>query len=130
MQENTEEKLSLLTILRHFATYINQKHSHLTYLLKLLNYYKPPANYDCLPRTGQELLKIDGRDWLNGSNNTRSLPKPTELEEGGKYIHFGLESALNCDSPGVLHKDANLFQFVSIFRENPPLVPIPFREKI
>ena len=32
MQENTEEKLSLLTILRHFATYTNQKHSNLTYL--------------------------------------------------------------------------------------------------
>jgi hypothetical protein len=27
MQENTEEKLSLLTILRHFATYTNQKQS-------------------------------------------------------------------------------------------------------
>ena len=77
----------------------------MTYLLKLLKYYKPAANYDCLPRTGQELLKIDCRDWLNGSNNTRSLPKPTELGEGGKYIHFGLERASNCDSRGVLHKD-------------------------
>lgn len=67
----------------------------MTYLLKLVKYYKPEANYDCLTRTGQELLKIDGRDWPIGINTNKNLTKPTELEDGGKYIHFGLESALN-----------------------------------
>ena len=55
--------------------------------------------------------------------------KPTELEDGGKFIHFGLERALNCNSPGVLHKDANLLQFVRIYRENQSLLPITVREK-
>ncbi len=52
------------------------------------------------------------------------------MEDGGKYIHIGLESFLNCNSPGVLHKDANLLQFVRIYWENPFLLPIPVREKV
>ena len=56
--------------------------------------------------------------------------KPTELEDGGKYIHFGLESSINCNSPGVLHKDANLLEFVRIYQENPSLLPIIVREKV
>jgi hypothetical protein len=120
----------LLAILRHFAAYTNQKHSSLTHLLKLLKLYKPEANYGSLPRTGKGLLKIDGRDWPSGKNNDKNFVKPTELEDGGKYIHFGLGSALNCNSPGVLHKDANLLQFVRIYRENPSLLPITVRENV
>lgn len=41
VQESMEESLSLLAILPHFAAYTYQKHSSLTYLLKLHKFYKP-----------------------------------------------------------------------------------------
>ena len=43
-------------------------------------------------------------------------------------MHFGVEHALNGVSAGVLHKEANLLQFISI--TNPQLLPTPLREKV
>jgi hypothetical protein len=124
-----DAKLSFLSLLRHFATYTNQKHEHMTYLLSLLKFYKPVPDYDRLPSTGAQLLPISGNDWPGGTNSG-TLPKPTVLEDGGKYLHFGVEHALNGVSAGVLHKEANLLQFVDVYKENPKLLPTPLREKV
>lgn len=101
----------------------------MTYLLSLLKFYKPVPDYDRLPSTGAQLLPISGNDWPGGANSG-ALPKPTVLEDGGKYMHFGVEHALNGVSAGVLHKEANLLQFVDVYKANPQLLPTPLREKV
>jgi len=124
-----DTEISMLTLLRHFATYTNQKQEHMTYLLKLLKFYTPAAEYDRLPSTGAQLLPISANDWPGGTRDGK-LPKPTTLEGGGKYLHFGLIPVLNGESAGVLHKDANLLQFVDVYQKNPYLLPVPLREKV
>lgn len=57
-------------------------------------------------------------------------PKPIEFENGGKYIHFGLESALMGESAGVYSRDANLLQFAHIYKTNPELVPDAIRAQV
>jgi hypothetical protein len=52
------------------------------------------------------------------------------LPEGGKYLHFGLESALKGSSIGIIHKNALIFQCISIYNENPKLLPLSIRKKV
>nr|CAH0104284.1 unnamed protein product [Daphnia galeata] len=72
---------------------------------------------------GKELVKIDGFDWP--SNDQQSSPKlpPASSLGNGKYLHFGLENALNGESPGIVHRDADLFQFVNVYVDEPNLLP-------
>lgn len=65
-------------ILQHWAVSTRAKHSHLTYLLKLLKHYAPDPLYESLPSSGQQLLKLDFadamwcRDTIESSSHTES----------------------------------------------------------
>jgi hypothetical protein len=128
--------LSLLKLLQHFAVYTWQKLEHMSYLLKLLKHYKPDPCYDSLPSTGRTLLEIN-KAYCSPPIRTRSrktpirgrlrqttsnLPLPVEFSHG-KYMHFGLENALSGCSPGLLFKHADLLQYVSIYKEDPTILP-------
>lgn len=58
------------------------------------------------------------------------MPKPVVFENGGKYIHYGLESALMGESPGVYSRDGNIFQYAVIYKTNPELVPDAIRDQV
>jgi hypothetical protein len=115
--------MPLLALLQHFAVYTNQNHSDMTYLLMLLKLYEPEANYSILPNTGKELVKIDGFDWTlkDQQQSSPKLPPASPLGTG-KYLHFGLENALSGESPGMVHRDADLFQFVNVYVDEPNLL--------
>jgi hypothetical protein len=84
-----------------------------------------------LPSTGKELLKIDGSDWPITSNEStpRKLPAAIPINEG-HYIHFGIENALNGSSVGLIHRDADLIQFVDLYRKQPGLLPEKLRDRV
>lgn len=88
----------------------------MTYLLMLLKLYEPEENYSTLPNTAKELIKIYGFDWPS-NDQQQSSPKlpPASSLGNGKYLHFGLENALSGESPGIVHRDADLFQFVNVY---------------
>jgi hypothetical protein len=115
------DAITMLQLLRHFAVYTNQKQNHMTYLLTLLKLYEPHPYYSLLPSTGKELLKIDGGDWPITSNETspQKLPAAIPINDG-KYIHFGIENALNGTSVGLTNRDADLIQ-LSIYTTNSQL---------
>lgn len=71
--------LSLITLLRHYAKYTDQKNSHLTCLLRLLKTHRPEPDYDSLPSTGEQLLKLESSDFPPITSDT--LPA-LEDEEG------------------------------------------------
>ena len=48
---------------------------------------------------------------------------PASLLGTGKYLHFGLENALSDESPGIVPRDADLFQFVNVYVDEPNLLP-------
>ncbi|EFX70531.1 hypothetical protein DAPPUDRAFT_112645 [Daphnia pulex] len=130
IQSHRKPTLSLLALLQHFAVYTNQNHSDLTYLLMLLKFYEPEANYSMLPNTGKELVKIDGLDWQpNETETSRKLPLASPVGDG-KYLHFGLESALSGTSPGIVYRDADLFQFVNVYVDDPHLLPKTIEKRI
>ena len=123
MPEKSKDEidLTLTEIFRHFAAKYGVPQKPMTALLRLLKYHKPTANYDLLPSTCKQLLKLPP---------VRLLPKPTVLEGGGTYLHFGVKEGLDGTSAGVLKKDANLLQFVPVYHQNPRLVPTPIKEKV
>jgi len=88
-----------------------------------------------LPNSGKILLQIDGRDWP-GSNGERKLPVAKQLKSldgetnHGKYFHFGLESALAGKSPGIVHRDADLLQFVDLYYDDRSLLPRAIRKRV
>ena len=96
----------------------------MTYLLLLLKQHRPDACYDSLPNTGKELLKIDGFDFptTSGKRESKKFTPPVKIDNG-KYVHFGLENALNGDLPGLVHRDAELLQYVPIYTEEKNLLP-------
>lgn len=128
LQSPAASKLSLLKILRHFAVYTGQKQDHMTYLLKLLKMHEPDPYYSMLPRTRKELVKIDGLDF-KPNQASRKMPPATQVDTG-KYIHFGLESGLNGESAGIVHRDSDLLQFVDLYVEEPCLVPSPILKRV
>jgi hypothetical protein len=89
------------------------------------------GNMDC-----NEPLQIEAAESVNlipiKKKKKRPVPKPKpiEFENGGKYIHFGLESALMGESAGVYSSDANLLQFAHIYKTNPELVPDAIRAQV
>jgi hypothetical protein len=121
----------MLQLLRHFAVYTNQKQKHMTYLLTLFKLYEPIPCYSLLPSTGKALLKIDGSDWPITSNESTPLKLPAAIPiNEGHYIHFGIENALNGSSVGLIHRDADLIQFVDLYRKQPGLLPEKLRDRV
>lgn len=45
-------------------------------------------------------------------------------------MYFGLEEALCGNSPGVLFKQADLFQYVQTYLESPDYLPKSLQEKV
>lgn len=127
------QRLSLITVLQHFAVYTHQKQSHMTYFLKLLKTHQPLPYYDELPNSGRELLKIEDQDWCSPKGGSdlvsKGIPVAKKVNEG-KYIHFGLEQALLGNSHGIVHRDSDLLQYVEVYRNHPLLLPIPLRNKV
>lgn len=84
--------------MQHWAAYTHAKHSHLTYLLKLLKHYQPDPCYDSLPATGHQLLYIDGRDFENNTAdvNLHSLDDSSDEHEPS-LININENSSSNED---------------------------------
>ena len=63
---------------------------------------------------------------------TSSLKLPAAINvKGGKYFHFGIETALNGQSPGVFHfNNRDLFEYLEIHKKYPTLLPFPLRRKV
>lgn len=53
-----------------------------------------------------------------------------DFGNGGKYIHFGIESALLGESPGLYFKDANIIQCAQIYKLSPDLLPKSVKDKV
>lgn len=49
---------------------------------------------------------------------------------GGKLMYFGVERGISGNSPGVMFKDADLFQYVNIHQEDKTILPHCLREKV
>jgi hypothetical protein len=69
-------------------------------------------------------MHIDGSVWPSITNNS-SLRKLSSAvpRNDGKYVHFGLENALSGNSAGLIHRDADLLQFVDIYHNNTSTLP-------
>jgi hypothetical protein len=67
-------------------------------------------------------------------NKKKDRPLPMQpiidIGDGGKYIHFGLESALAGESPGLYFKHSDLLQFASIYKLSPKRLPIRIRKNV
>lgn len=59
-----------------------------------------------------------------------SIEKVIELDDGGKFMYFGLESALKGESPGLVYKNADLIQFASLYRRRPRCVTPRMRKNV
>jgi hypothetical protein len=51
------------------------------------------------------------------------LPQAVYLENGGKYMHLGLEAALAGKSPGQVFQHASLIQNIRLYTNSPAYVP-------
>lgn len=60
----------------------------------------------------------------------KSLPKAISLENGGKYMHFGLEAALAGKSPGQVLQHACLVQHARLYNRSPTFVPASIRKEV
>ena len=127
-QERSSSKLFFLEILQHFAAYTSQNQNDMTYLLTLLKEHEPVPDYSSLPRTGKTLVKICGDDWPS-NGNSKKLP-PAIAVGTGKYLHFGVESALNGESVGIVHRDADLLQFVDKYIKDPNVLPTTYLKEV
>ncbi|KAK4021850.1 hypothetical protein OUZ56_003758 [Daphnia magna] len=93
--------------------------------------HEPLPHYSLLPNTGKELMKIDGLDFPASINDpTHKKLSKARLINDGKYFHFGIENALKGESVGLIHRDADLLQFVDVYLQNPGLLPKNLRDRI
>ncbi len=92
-------------------------------MLTLLKLYESTPNYPLLPSTGKDLMTIDGNDWPDSSNEpfTKKLPAAVPIN-GGKFVPFGVDNALNDSSAGLIHRDADLIQFFDVYQKEPHLL--------
>ena len=58
------------------------------------------------------------------------MPKVIELDDGVKFMYFGLKAALKGESPGLVYKNADLIQFASLYRRRPRCVTPRMRKKV
>jgi hypothetical protein len=76
-------------------------------------------------------MQIDGND-LPASRNEplkKKLPEAVAIDNG-KYVHFGVENALNGSSVGLILRDADLIQFFDIYQKDPKLFPAHLRGNV
>ena len=76
-------------------------------------------------------MKIDGLDFpASISDPTHKKMPEARLINDGKYFHFGIENALKGSSIGLIHRDADLLQFVDVYLQNPCLLPKILRDRV
>ncbi|KAK4009705.1 hypothetical protein OUZ56_018851 [Daphnia magna] len=137
--------LSFKRLLQYHAVYTTQKKSHVTYFLRLRHHYRPAIDYDTLPTTGEQLLRVESS---KAFIERVVLPNIVEDEEAeitvdsyriyngspspgeAKYVHFGLENGITRDSPGVFFKHAELIQYASIYKKHQDILPPSITKKI
>lgn len=101
------------------------------YLLTLLKVHEPLSDYSLLPNTGKELMKIDGLDFRASTNDpTHKKLSEARIINVGKYFHFEIENALKGESVGLIHRDADLLQFVDVYLQNPGILPKILRDRV
>jgi hypothetical protein len=100
-------------------------------MLTLLKLYESTPNYPLLPSTGKELMTIDGNDWPDSSNEpfTKKLPAAVPIN-GGKFVPFGVDNALNGTSAGLIHRDADLIQFFDVYQKEPHLLQKIWHDRV
>lgn len=124
-KEGVKPELSFQRVLQHWCVQENISHQAITRLLKLLHWYKPQyICYVTLPRTGKNLLKTTesaqvakGRKKKNwqtidplaeNEDKVKNLCAPVEgtndVVHVGRYVHFGLETAIAGKSVGLVHR--------------------------
>jgi hypothetical protein len=96
--------------------------------------FKIPKVVDTDEETDYEMNRIavgqNIEDQPRKKKRPLPMPKPVDFENGGKYIHYGLESALMGESPGLYSRDANIFQYATIYKNNPELVPDAIKSQV
>ncbi|KAK4028017.1 hypothetical protein OUZ56_017180 [Daphnia magna] len=118
-------------LLRHWAAFTSQKQSDMTYLLTLLKLYEPNPTYALLPSTGKELMKIDGNDWPTSRNKQLKNKLPPAIPiDSGKYVHFGVENAINGISVGLINRATDLVKFFDVYQKNSNLLSKSMRARI
>ena len=60
----------------------------------------------------------------------KPLPQAAALDDGGKYMHFGVEAALAGESPGQVFQNANLLQYARLYNKSPDMIPSSIRKKV
>ena len=76
-------------------------------------------------------MKIVGLDFpASISDPTHKKMPEARLINDGKYFHFGIENALKGSSIGLIHRDADLLQFVDVYLQNPCLLPKILRDRV
>lgn len=124
------KRLSNITfkrLLQHYFASIKADLSDVTLFLKLFKHYRPKVDYNDLPSFGKTLLKVGVRGF-GGKNN--KLPAVIPLGKSGKYVHFGLEKGLSGDSPGDVFHHSGILQFVSLYKQDPLILPTCIRQKV
>nr|CAH0105065.1 unnamed protein product [Daphnia galeata] len=53
----------------------------------------------------------------------KPLPQAAALDDGRKYMHFGVEAALAGESPGQVFQNANLLQYARLYNKSPDMIP-------
>lgn len=129
--EDLPHSISFIKLLRLLAAFTSQKQSDMTYLLTLLKLYEPYPIYELLPSMGKELMKIDGNDWptLRNKQLENKLPPAIPIDSG-KYVHFGVENAINGISVGLIHRVTDLVKFFDVYQKNPNLLSKSMRARV
>lgn len=60
----------------------------------------------------------------------KRLPQAVSLDDGGKYMHFGVEAAFADDSLGQVFQNANLLQYARLYNKSPNILPSSIRKKV
>lgn len=60
----------------------------------------------------------------------KPLPQAAALDDGRKYMHFGVEAALAGESPGQVFQNANLLQYARLYNKSPDMIPSSIRKKV
>lgn len=82
------------------------------------------------PLSGDPQVLRNDKNKKKKRKRTLPLPAARVIEGFGSYVHFGLESALLGNSPGLYFKNAELVMFASIYQENPDYIHMELRNKV
>jgi hypothetical protein len=74
---------------------------------------------------------MDGFDFPASTNDpTHKKLSEARIINGGKYFHFIIENALKRKSIGLIHREADLLQFVDVYLQNPGILQKILRDRV